>query len=222
MSSLGQGSIMLHTNDYIPGIFRTNKGYRDGYILGSDHDELQVLFTHDETGTQISECANVQVADLLEPWRINEGEVEIFINDSQVKGCVKAGCQIDVGLGYGSGVIGKHKSGKPYPIFRPLTLHDEQHAVSLTYASTMLAEAIEKDLELETLKPIYWLINLILVIDGYPSISESVMEEAIRNFIFDYTSYPEGSDIPQPINYVLDVLRIDGVVTPTGVCVSFS
>ena len=214
------------SQDYCLGIFRTNKGYRDGLILDEIKDGYEVIFTHNEYGCSTYEPGKISFRDLVELSKWHDEAVEIYVsNNFAADGYIKANHGINVKSGYGSGVRGKSKKSKHYqkryPIHNPLSLHDEQHERTLSYASELLAEAIDKDLPLTVLQQIFWMINVVLTIDGFPRLSNDVMQEAIRNFVHDYTQFPEGTQLRQPINYIFDILQIDGIWSKNKICISF-
>jgi len=211
------------SQDYCPGIFKTKKGYRDGYIIGQNRYDYDVIFLHDEHGNQTVEKGKVKLNNLVETKRIHHQELFIYIpQHATIDGYVYA--RKDLKGSLGTGIRGfSHETKKckdSYPIFRVLSLHNDLHNEYLIRASSLLCRSIMEDLPITILDKIIWLINIVLMVDDYPRLSTEVIHEAIHNFVLDYTMRPEGSQLRHPINYILEILRIDGIWSERA-CVSY-
>ena len=213
-------------NDLSPILFRTKKGYRDGYITNQIESEYQVIMLHDEHGVATQEFLNVPQSALVHSDHLQSECVSIYVSDPiDKKGYVSAGGPLKNVPFTGSGVYGSiresRRRNQAFPIFNPLYIHDKQHLWTLQCASSLFMQAVEEDLPVTILDQIIWLINVVLKVDNYPSLSPCVIKEAMSNFVSDYTNFPSGSILKHPINYVLEILRIDGILSEISACVSF-
>jgi predicted metallopeptidase len=191
--------------EQIPGVFRTKDGYRGGYIISRVTNTYKVLFTRDELGDIIHEIGYVQVKSHVIPKRLNSKEIQINTNR---EGYIKAGESIDLGLGLGS--------KESVLIHNPLTFHNLLHQNILTYTSAFIMQLIDEyfshgAFSEKIVDRAHWLINVVLLIDNFELISKDVFLEALTNFCLDYIILPPGTLIRQPINYIFDILDIDGV-----------
>ena len=115
----------------------------------------------------------------------------------------------------GSGIVAC-KKGRKYPIYNSLTLRDENHLNILTYANSFILQLVDEYLESnlfseEILNQIEQLLNLTFIADGFETISKEVLLEALSNFCLDYNTMSPGTLLRQPLNYVFDILNIDGI-----------
>lgn len=218
----------ISDNKYIPGIFYTNEGYRGGYILSQKGKNYEVLFIRDEFGATICEVKFISITAHVFPKRKNQKELWIYTNpDIKAEGYIKVGESIDIGLGIGSGVnstLGGIRT--KYPIYNPLTFHNLHHRNTLIYASSFILQIIDEYLHNQTLSDeilnrANWLVNVVLIIDGHDTIPKDVFLEALTNFCLDYIILSPGTFIRQPINYIFDILRIDGVYHQKDLSVSY-
>jgi hypothetical protein len=219
---------------YVPALFHTNQGYRGGYIISKHARNYEVLFTRDEFGCAIDEIAIVPDFLQVFPDRKNTNTVWIkTYANIKGKGYVKAGMNINIKNGMGSGVnsvrknsVSRNRELAKYPIYYPLTFHNFHHRNTLTYASSFILQLINEYLRhgtisTEILEQAHWLINVVLTIDNYSVIPRDVFLEALMNFCLDYITLSPGSLIRQPINYVFDILTIDGVYSDGHLSVSY-
>ena len=230
---------------YISVLFHTNEGYRTGNIISYNNNKTcEVLFTRDEFGNLINDRTTIPLSSIVKPFRKNHGQVSIKVAPIIIaEGYVRAGQPIEIGCGIGSGVNSisvpsspsKHKKKITesrvseytlYPIYKPLTFHSLQQRSTLTYGSYFLLQLIDYYLKtgnilMEMLDQANWLINVVLFIDNHSLIPKNVMLEAIINFCFDYTNLSSGSFIRQPINYIFDIIGIDGVYSKSQQSISY-
>lgn len=207
----------------------------------ADSDSYQVLFTRDELGNEVCEAVGIPKGSRVDPVRRSKKTVWLYTypdlsksghGEVYAEAFIRAGAEIDIGEGFGSGVTGRptspqrqgHKFVK-YPIYRPLTLHDKQHRETLSCASSFLSQAVDEYLGTgfvsgPILDQTCWLLNVVLYVDDQPNISRNALLEAITNFCSDYQNLPTGSLLRQPLNYALDIARVDGVWSKQS-CVSF-
>jgi len=246
----GRSSLVDLLKDQIPFrdpsgfLFRTDRGYKGGYIMTdrADSDSYQVLFTRDELGSEICEVVSVPKIARVVPTRKSKKTVWLYTfpdlsksghGEVYAEAFIRAGNDIDIGEGFGSGVTGqstpprqqRHKFVK-YPIYRPLTLHNEQHRETLSCASSFLSQAVDEYLGTglvsdAILDQTCWLLNVVLYVDGQPNISKTALLEAIGHFCYDYRNLHSGTLLRQPLNYVLDIARVDGIWSKHSTCISF-
>ena len=224
-----------------PSIFRTEEGYRGGHIITDklETGSYHVLFTHDELGNIISELASVPHGAQVNPRRKSKKKVWLYTcptakGEICADSYIRAGCPIEIGETIGAGVIGatgsvykryKDKLVK-YPIYHPLTLHEDRHKDTLSCASSFISQSVDEILETgEISGPIldqtWWLVNVVLYVDDHPLITREALLEAISNFCYDYRSLPVGTLIRQPVNYIFDIVQIDGVWSKSSTSVSY-
>lgn len=115
----------------------------------------------------------------------------------------------------GSGIVSS-KKGVKYPIFNPLILKDENHLHILNYANSFILQLVDEYLESnifsdEILDQVYKLLNHVLSIGEYSNIPKAIIIEALSNFCLDYNMLSNGTFLRQPLNYILDILNIDGI-----------
>lgn len=226
---------------YIPGIFHTNKGYRGGYIISRIGNTYEILFTRDEFGGLIHEIGFLPVTCQVFPIRKHQNQVWIYTHsDIKAEGYIKVGESINTGFGIGSGVnsisdrraapssseINAKRKLAKYPIYHPLTFHNLHHRNTLTYASSFISQLIDeyfrhKIISNEILEQARWLVNVVLIVDNHTAIPRNVFLEALTNFCLDYMMSSPGTLIRQPINYIFDVLGIDGVYSKGHLSVSY-
>lgn len=211
----------------IPGLFHTDNGYCGGFVMCQQGNQYHIIITKDEFGSNTVIYTTIKKTDLVRPIRKKRGQIYINTcpsNNNQIvaEGYIKTGQMIDSGGSIGSGVPGtvKHtpKSVK-YPIYTPLTLHNLHHHNTLMYASSFLIQIIDEYLKTnkvssQLLEQATWLINVVLSIDDFPKLNKDVIFEALLNFCVDYTMFNSENLVRQPINYVFDILGIDGVTCP--------
>lgn len=225
-------------------LFRTERGYKGGYIMidKEDSDCYQVLLTRDELGSEISEVGSVSKMARVLPVRKSKKTVWIYTfpdlsksghGEVYAEAFVRTGNNLEIGEGIGSGVTGYSKPPRKgrykfvkYPIYRPLTLHDDQHRETLSCASSFLSQAIDECLETgivsdEILDQTCWLFNVVLYVDNQPNISKAALLEAIGYFCYDYRNLPSGTLLRQPLNYILDIVQVDGIWSRDSTCISF-
>jgi hypothetical protein len=206
-------------------LFKTNNGYRGGYILSLLENKYKVLFTRDEFGNSIHTFDYISTSSYISPVRMNKKEVYIFSN-SDAKDYIKAGNNINDNLGLGSGIHSSSGKDNKYPIYNPLTFHDINHRNTLIFASSFITQLIEGYFQdgkfsEQILDQAHWLVNVVLIIDDFEFIPKDVFLEAINNFCLDYIILSPGTLIRQPINYVFDILQIDGVYCKNDISVSY-
>lgn len=228
--------------DPVGCLFRTDRGYKGGHIMSDSWDTYQVLLTRDELGNEISENAIVPKDTLVLPQRDQRETVWFYTcpdlsksghGEVYAEAFVRAGGDIDIGEGFGSGVTGssvpsqrqRHRLVK-YPIYQPLSLHDECHRETLSCASSFLSQVVDEYLSTNLvsgtiLDQTCWLLNAVLYVDDHPRISRTVLLEAVRNFCYDYQNLPAGTLLRQPLNYALDAARVDGIWSKRSTCISF-
>ena len=204
-----------------PSLFYTDHGYYGGNIISMSDDltSCNVLFNRDELGNEINKHLSVPVGSCVVPYRENKGEIFISTSSEKInaEGYLKAGYPIYVNSGIGSGINSCSKGSKnKYPIYNPLTFHNLHHRNALTYTSFTLVQIIEEYLQTNKMSSVkfdqsFWLINTVLLIDNHSQITKELLLEAIINFCVDYSVFPKGTLIRQPINYIFDILGIDGV-----------
>jgi hypothetical protein len=118
----------------------------------------------------------------------------------------------------GSGIV-SCKKGVKYPIYNPLILNDENHFNILNYANCLILQLVDEYLESnlynstcqKILDQVHRLLCLALTIDGFETIPKDVILEAINNFCLDYNTMSIGTLLRQPLNYIFDILSIDGI-----------
>lgn len=115
----------------------------------------------------------------------------------------------------GSGIVSCEK-GVKYPIYNPLVLRDENHFNILNYANCLILQLVDEYLEAnvfsdEILDQVHKLLCLVLTIDGFETIPKDVILEALNNFCLDYNTMSNGTLLRQPLNYIFDILSIDGI-----------
>lgn len=228
--------------DTSSSLFITQQGYKGGYIMVDkpDSDSYQVLLTRDEFGNEISEIVTVPKRSRVLPNRKSKKTVWLYTlpdlsksgnGEVYAEAFVRAGNDIDINEGFGSGVTGrqtptKHRKCVKYPIYRALTLHNLQHRETFSFASSFLLQAVDEYIGSGFVSPpildqTCWLLNVVLYIDDQPNVSRTTLLEAIRNFCYDYQNLPTGTLMRQPINYALDIARVDGIWSKQSTCVSF-
>lgn len=217
-------NLQIPDEKYLLTIFHTNQGYCGGYIISQDEDTYKVLLIRNEYGEQLYEISTISSTSQVFPVRKTLNTVFIRASSNiSADGYIKAGEDISIGFGIGSGIINVHSFSSNYkkklvkfPIYQPLTLHDLHHRNTLTYASSFILQFINQyirngEISTKLLEKACWLVNVVLLIDNYPIIDQNVFLEALTNFCLDYLTFSVGSLIRQPINYVLDILGIDGI-----------
>jgi len=210
--------LQVPSREFETGIFLTEEGYREGYILARNQDRYRVRFYRDENGNRIEDVQSVPVSRRVEPRRKNSKPVWILVNKGlSGSGYVRSQHPLNLGYGIGSGLNGKFvrklkaEQGCKYPIYTPITFHSAEHRKMLTRTSSLICQLVVDYSQEDLLDRIHWLINTFLYIDGFPGITLEVLLEAITNFTCDYLSFPPGTILRQPINYIFDILNIDGV-----------
>jgi len=218
----------IPSREFDKAIFSVGEGYREGYILSNWTKIYRVHFYRDENGCEIEDIRIVPKSCRVNPYRRIQTSIWIQIHprfDHRVNGTgfIRAHHPIEVGYGIGAGVNGKIPkepnkscSANKYPIYIPLTFHSNGHRKTLTHASNIINQIIIEYIQLETiswdlLDRACWLVNVVLYVDGFPNISDEVLLEAISNFAHDYSNLPSGTILRQPINYIFDIVGIDGV-----------
>ena len=219
-------------NRFSPGIFHTNKGYRGGYILSQNKEKNKILFVRNEYGDIIYEIDDIPIKSHIHPVRKNKNKVWIYTNsDVKFEEYIIASAPIDIGFGLGSGVSSVSnvfsKGLKKYPIHKPLTLHNIHHRNALIYASAMILQLVNEYIHYvkfsdDLLEQACWLINVVIVIDNHQIISKELFREALTNFCLDYMLLSPGTLIRQPINYIFDILNVDGVYYQKGLSISYA
>ena len=140
----------------------------------------------------------------------------ISISDILAEGYVKVGDRYSIVPSIGSGIVSSDQpTDIKYPIYHPLILSTNDRE-RLMKGSSLLVQIVNGRINL--LKRAHQLINSVL---KDSSITLLALAEALRNFCYDYHHHRIGSVIRQPINYVMDVVGIDGVYFPKGRSVSY-
>lgn len=216
---------------YFLTVFHTDQGYRGGYIINQTNKNYEVFFTRDEFGGLIQEFSTIPINHRIFPKRKNLGLVWIKTDpDIKATGYIKTRQNIDIGHGIGSGINSTIENNKrklaKYPIYQPLTFHNPHHRNTLTYASSFILELIDEYLKNgkispEILEQARWLVNVVLIIDDYKLIPENAFLEALSNFCLDYLMLAPETLIRQPINYIFDILGIDGVYSKRHLSISY-
>ena len=213
-------------------VFRTPHGYRGGIILSNDNNyNHKVLFIRDERGECISQEGTVPVNCKVVPQRKHREEVSVFTSGPPVHadGYVKAGEKLDFRKGLGSGVTGQHIESKRasfnYPVYNPLSIHHSEQKKTLLNISSLLSETVRSILKNEQvdygLDNLHWLVNVVLFVDDHIRITKAALSQALMDFCTDYRTLPKGTIIRQPINYIFDVVKVDGIYSEFSSCVSF-
>jgi hypothetical protein len=208
-------------------IFHTQNGYRGGYIINQIQDFCEAVLIKDEFGNDSYDRVTLPLTAVVRPRRLNNKTIYIKINQPRAKGYIRAGYNIEIGQGLGSGINScQSKSNDKYPIYQPLTFHNEHHRNTLTSASSFIFQVIDDYLHGKTFSPqlveqARWLVNVALLIDNYPPLNQAVFLEALTNFCWDYLCFSSGTLLRQPINYILDILQIDGVYQKGGLSISY-
>lgn len=208
-------------------IFYTEDGYKGGRIIKQDQDFLKVILIKDEFGNNIHQVVHLPITSIVKPHRFYTQAIYIPIKELTASGYIKAGCDIDISYGLGSGINScQNKIDGKYPIYQPLTLHNKQHRNTLMMASFFILQVIqdyfhEKKFSLQLVEQARWLVNVVLLIDNYTPLNQLVFLEALSNFCWDYLNFDHGTFIRQPINYILDILRIDGIYEKGELSISY-
>lgn len=210
-------------------LFQTDFGYRSGEILLDQSDKYKVILTRDEYGTEICETATLPKERRVFPKRISEKTVWIHLpkRTIQAEGFVQVGLSLDNFEIVGSGIVGTVRGSKDrkYPIYNPLTLHGDDHRELLNHAASFLMQVIDEHLKTGSISSLLldqtsWLVNAVLYIDGHQLLTKACLLEAVLNFCFDYQEFPQGHLLKQPINYLFDIIGIDGIYSESY-CVSY-
>jgi hypothetical protein len=151
----------------------------------------------------------------------------IYIHKLIGEGFIYSGRIFDFPSTLGSGIIGSKegKDNQKYPIYNPLFIHDYDHMDLLNHASSFIIQLVDDFLRTGTfsqddLDRAHLLFNSSLYIDNRKIITKETLIEAILNFCYDYTEFPQGYRIRQPINYLFDIVGIDGIYSDYY-CISF-
>lgn len=218
--------LKLPSREFDKAFFSTKNGFKEGYILSKKNHTYRVHFYRNENGDKINEIQTISTCYKIKPYRKNKDPIFIYIRkrlDGQISGYgfVRSQHPIDVGYGIGSGLNGRVDDDflceeDKYPIYTPLTFHSMAHRKTLTRASQTFIDIVTEYLQFEfisekSLDRACWLINVVLYVDGFPSITSNAILEALTNFICDYVNFAPNTILRQPINYIFDVVNIDGV-----------
>lgn len=215
----------LPSHSFDKAIFYTRDGYCEGHILSENSGICQVRFYRNEYGNTIDNIQNISLFYKVTPQRKNIDPIFIYVHarqDKRIDGnrFIKAQYPIDIGYGIGSGINGQmfseSQNDEKYPIYTPLTFHSVGHKKTLIRASQAIIDIINNYLQFaliqqDSIDRALWLLNVTLYIDAFPNIINSALLEALTNFIHDYLSFPSGTILRQPINYILDIIGIDGI-----------
>jgi len=211
-------------------IFKTGQGYFGGTIIEKSNNNklMSALLTRDEYGNLIEDICILPTDSEVVPKRLSQDTVYIKTNCLKGKNYIHPGDVIDTKNGFGSGIVGKRKqstSSVEYPIYNSLTIHNHEHKKMLMNTSSFISQAVDECLRHDEIsQPILdqtcWLINVVLYIDDHRLLNTQVVREAIVNFCTDYKKLPKHCFIRQPINYIFDIVSIDGILTKSGKSIS--
>lgn len=210
-------------------LFQTDFGYRSGEILLDQLNEYEVILTRDEYGNEICETTVLPKERRVIPERISKKTVWIHLPQKEIsaEGFVRVGEPLDTFPLVGSGIVGTIRGVKDqkYPIYNPLTLHGDDHRQLLNHATSFLMQIVDEylktgDISSPLLDQTSWLLNSVLYVDGHQLLTKACLLEAVLNFCFDYREFPQGYLLRQPINYLFDIIGIDGIYSDSY-CVSY-
>lgn len=200
-------------------IFSTFEGYGEAQILSVTENGFKIKWIkHSQPLIQNTESILIKNQQIF-PKKKNS---KVYITSNNLKdayGYLHPGSFTQPSQGI-SGVPGKLISDKSVPIlpiYNPLTIHNKQHQLLLIKLNNLLFVSILDFLNLKSsglnlLPDIVWNLNIILYVDGYPKLNLKVVESCLNNFLSDFTSFPLNNWIRSPLNYILDALKIDGLV----------